>query len=104
MIHKKRVKLVADYQYFQLKALELGIEKLNMKGVDVYKRTFVEIIISVSYFRVPQFRKRFLEIIREKGDIEIPEWRATDEALLDEDLTVEERFASPAISHMFNWQ
>ncbi len=54
-----------------------------MKGVDVYKRNFVEIIMSVSYFRVPDFRDRFLSIILEKSDGDIDEWRNTEGFALD---------------------
>ncbi len=49
-----------------------------MKGVDVYKRSFVEIIISISFFRVPEFREKFLEIILTKSDYIIEEWRNTE--------------------------
>ena len=56
----------------------MGIDKLNMKGVDVYKRSFVEIIISVSYFRVPEFREKFLGIILEKSSAPVEEWRNTE--------------------------
>lgn len=45
--------MAAAYQKMQYKAMNMGVDKLNMKGVDLYKRSFVEIIISVSYFRVP---------------------------------------------------
>ena len=61
----------------------MGVEKLNMKGVDVYKRNFVEIIISISYFRVPEFREKFLGIILEKSNGTIEEWRNTEGFLLD---------------------
>lgn len=61
----------------------MGVEKLNMKGVDVYKRNFVEIIISISYFRVPEFREKFLGIILEKSNGIIEEWRNTEGFLLD---------------------
>ncbi len=61
----------------------MGVEKLNMKGVDVYKRNFVEIIISISYFRVPEFREKFLGIILEKSNSTIEEWRNTEGFLLD---------------------
>lgn len=67
-LFQKKVKVASSYQKFQYKAMEMGIEKLNMKGVDVFKRSFVEIIISISYFRVPEFRDKFLSIILEKGD------------------------------------
>lgn len=56
----------------------MGIEKLNMKGVDVYKRNFVEIIISISFFRVPEFKERLLSIILEKSDGIVDEWRNTE--------------------------
>lgn len=73
-----------------------------MKGVDVYKRNFVEIIISISFFRVPAFREKFLSIILEKSDGIIEEWRNTDFSLdrNQEDL----EFTSPAIMRMFDWR
>lgn len=80
-LFNKKLKVASLYQIFQYEALEMGIDKLNMKGVDVYKRSFVEIIISVSYFRVPEFRERFLNIILEKSDGNIEEWRNTDYSL-----------------------
>ena len=86
--------------------MEMGVEKLNMKGVDVYKRNFVEIIISISYFRVPEFREKFLGIILEKSDGVIEEWRNTEGFVLErlghntEDIA---GFSSPAIMKMFDW-
>lgn len=77
-----------------------------MKGVDVYKRNFVEIIMSVSYFRVPEFRERFLNIILEKSDGLIEEWRNTEGFTLEKhskDNDVHE-FSSPAIMRMFDWK
>lgn len=63
--------------------MEVGIDKLNTKCVDVYKRNFVELIISVSYFRVPEFRQKFLNIILEKSNDKIDEWRNTEGISLD---------------------
>jgi hypothetical protein len=85
--------------------MEIGVEKLNMKGVDVYKRSFVEIIISISYFRVPEFREKFLSIILEKSDGIIEEWRNTEGFVLEKNLNAEDigAFASPAIMKMFDW-
>lgn len=80
----------------------MGIEKLNMKGVDVYKRNFVEIIMSVSYFRVPEFRERFLSIILEKSDGVIEEWRNTEGFTLDYN-NDDAKYATPAIMRMFDW-
>lgn len=80
----------------------MGIEKLNMKGVDVYKRSFVEIIISVSYFRVPEFREKFLSIILEKSNNRIEEWRNTEGMHLEQDK--EDEFHNPSIQRMFDWK
>lgn len=99
------MKVAASYQKFQYKAMEMGVEKLNMKGVDVYKRNFVEIIISISYFRVPEFREKFLSIILEKSDGVIEEWRNTEGFVLERNHNTEDigAFASPAIMKMFDW-
>jgi len=76
-----------------------------MKVVDSYKQNFVESIISISYFRIPQFRRKFLDIILEKGNMVIEEWRATDGITLE--VTPEEDDANennPTISRMFDWK
>ena len=81
----------------------MGIQKLNMKNVDVYRRSFVEIIISISFFRVPEFRERFLSIILEKSDGQVEEWRNTEGFLLEK-VEQENEFTSPAIMRMFDWK
>ena len=73
-----------------------------MKGVDIYKRSFVEIIMSVSYFRVPEFREKFLGMILEKSNGQIEEWRNTEGITLDDDK--DEDFSSAAIMRMFDWK
>ena len=116
----KKRKIASSYQKFQYKALEMGVEKLNMKGVDVYKRSFVEIIISISYFRVPEFREKFLDIILEKSNVTIEEWRNTEGFTLDRskgglggggnpmatgnDSLANGGFATHAIQRMFDWR
>ena len=102
-LQQKKLKAAANYQMFQYQAMELGIDKLNMKGVDVYKRSFVEIIISVSYFRVPEFREKLLSIILEKSDAIIDEWRNTEGFTLEKDHE-ENQYSTPAIMRMFDWK
>ena len=75
----------------------MGIDKLNMKGVDVYKRSVIEIIISVSYFRVPEFREKFLGIILEKSNGIIEEWRNTEGMHLEQDEDISDEFHNPVI-------
>ena len=74
-----------------------------MKGVDVYKRSFVEIIISISYFRVPEFREKFLSIILEKSNGIIEEWRNTEGMSLEDD-DKDDEFHNPSIQRMFDWK
>lgn len=74
-----------------------------MKGVDVYKRNFVEIIISISYFRVPEFREKFLSVLFEKGDSTIEEWRNTEGIDLD-NINEKDGYHNPAIMRMFDWK
>jgi hypothetical protein len=86
-------------------ALETGIEKLNMKAVDIYKRNFVEIIISISFFRVPEFREKFLGIILEKSNGIIEEWRNTEGMSLEDDEQDEDDYKhNKAINRMFDWK
>lgn len=75
-----------------------------MKGVDIYKRSFVEIIISVSYFRVPEFREKFLGMILEKSDDEITEWRNTEGFSLKDDKEDDFYNKNTAIMRMFDWK
>lgn len=100
---KRKIKVAAQYQKFQYKALDMGVSKLNMKGVDVYKRSFVEIIISISYFRVPEFREKFLSIILEKSDGIIEEHRNTEGFTLEKTKD-ENQYITPAIMRMFDWK
>jgi len=79
----------------------MGIEKLNMKIVDIYKRNSVESLISISFFRIPQFREKFLSVILEKGNIVIDEWRNTDGVSL-EDGDVSDN--NPSVMRLFDWK
>lgn len=89
---------------FQYQALDTGIEKLNMKGVDVYKRNFVEIIISISYFRVPEFREKFLNVLLDKSDNVIEEWRNTEGMSLEKDDEKDDDYFNPAMARLFDWK
>ena len=76
-----------------------------MKAVDLYKRNFVEIIISISFFRIPEFREKFLSCVLEKSDYVIEEWRNTDGNSLDGDNNDEDEFHhNPTIMRLFDWK
>lgn len=82
--------------------METGIEKLNMKMVDSYKKSFVETIISIGFFRIPQFREKFLSIILEKSNYVIEEWRNTDGSTLEDE--TEDHEGNPSVNRIFDWK
>ena len=73
------------------------------KGVDNYRRHFIEYIVSVSYFRVPDFRKQLLEAIVIRPLVPIDEWRSSQGVNLDEEEDPDS-FTDVGLAHMFDWQ
>lgn len=57
--------------------LDDAISKFCRKGIESYLKTYVEHILSIAYFRIPKFRKTFLECILKKSNDPIPEWTNT---------------------------
>lgn len=51
-----------------------AVNKFCRKGVEVYLRNYVEKFISIGFFRIPSFRKAFVESILKKSDEKIDEW------------------------------
>ena len=41
-------------------ALDDAISKFERKGVDHYLRNYIETVISMAFFKVPPFKKKFL--------------------------------------------
>ena len=58
--------------------LRYAILKLNLKGVEIYKRNFLETYLALAYFRIPAYRNLFLEKLLIKSDYDIEEWRASE--------------------------
>ena len=79
------------------KALEDALTKFCRKGIEPYLKNFVEQFLSTAYFRIPKFRKVFLECILQKSNEMIPEWTNTNwnlDSVEDED---------SSLSHLINW-
>jgi hypothetical protein len=51
-----------------------AVNKFCRKGVDVYLRNYIEKFISIGFFRLPPFRKMFVESILKKSNDPIEEW------------------------------
>lgn len=65
---KKKLKIGLNYQHFLYQALDKVLSKLNQKGVDSDEKLFVENYCALSYFRIPEFRNRFLECLTENEE------------------------------------
>jgi hypothetical protein len=50
------------------------VNKFCKKGVEVYLRNYIEKFISIGFFRIPSFRKVFIESILKKSNNLIDEW------------------------------
>ena len=57
-----------------LQALEDCLNKFCRKDVDPFLRSYLETVISLSYFRVPVFNQMFIECLEMDIDEKIPEW------------------------------
>lgn len=57
------------------KTLEDAITKFCRKGVELYLRNYIEKFISTALFRIPNFRKIFVETILKKSNNAIEEWK-----------------------------
>ncbi len=64
----KKMKIGLDYQNFIYQALDKVLIKLNQKSVDADEKLFVENFCALSYFRIPEFRNRFLECLTENEE------------------------------------
>lgn len=80
---KDKSRIAGLTQELVYRALEVALTEMNDKTGNVAKRNFVEHVISMAFFRVPEFRAKFLKIISEKGrNDEVPEWRNSEFTLL----------------------
>jgi len=62
-LYANKKALTAAYQKFIFRMLEFGLKLMLKKGVEPFRRSFVCKAITIGYFRVPAFRKIFLESI-----------------------------------------
>jgi hypothetical protein len=44
------------------------LTKFQRKGVEHYLRNYIETVISSAYFKVPDFRDRFIDCLKRKKD------------------------------------
>jgi hypothetical protein len=78
----EKIKVGILFEKMIFTCLEDCLNKFCRKDVEPSVRSYIETVISISFFKVPFFNEMFLECLED--DIEVPEWRGIDWAL-DED-------------------
>jgi hypothetical protein len=87
------------YQKLLYQILDDCMIKFCRKDVEPYLRSYLEICISIAFFRVPRFQSIFLECIQTAGEpVEIPEWRGVNWDL------DEEALSEQGLVKLFDWQ
>lgn len=61
---KVKKALAEDYKYLLYRTLQISIEKISRKSVDIYRQEFIAYDIALSFFRIPEFKELFLELVQ----------------------------------------
>ena len=64
----ERIKIANFYQKLLYTLVDDALSKFCRKGVEVYLRNYVEKFISIGFFRIPSFRKMFIDSILKKSN------------------------------------
>lgn len=68
-------KIAEDYRSMLHQILALAISRMNFKGIDKITQDFVDKILVISWFRIPEFRETFKTLLKKKSYDTIYEWR-----------------------------
>jgi hypothetical protein len=72
------------YMHFLRHSLMLALKQLNVKGADAKLQVFVDTMLVIAYFRLPNFKEKLLQGIKAKKLRPIPEWKDNVFDLLEE--------------------
>ncbi len=115
-VRNEKFKIAIMYQKLLHQTLDDCLTKFTRKDVEPYLRSYLEICISVAFFRVPSFQVIFLNCIKEaEGNmnednepVEISEWRHIDWDLDGDDwggdLTASIISENVGIFKLFDWE
>lgn len=81
------------------KTLEDVLTKFCRRGLEQYLKAYIGNFISIAFFRIPAFRKSFIECILKKSNDDIPEWINSNWSL-----DVNENEEESAITHVYDWE
>ncbi|CAK68692.1 unnamed protein product (macronuclear) [Paramecium tetraurelia] len=91
-----------NYQSFLVNTLRFTLSKLNQKDPSQEARQLYIKYLVISYFRIPEFRAKFLELINKSDDPQLLELRGT-EFIQEDDPTNIDKSTKTNIS-IFDWQ
>lgn len=88
-----KMEVCSDFINFMMKTLQYTLEKLSKKVNDESTKHFIEYFLSVAYFRLPQFRKAFLNCVSKDVNL----------CGIKEDLEHNDILTNPVLS-LIDWQ
>ena len=77
-VNEQKKEVAVRYKTFLQSVLKFVLKKLNVKGSSDELRRFIETFLAMAYFRIPQFRKKYLECLTQKSFGPITDWRSTE--------------------------
>lgn len=100
-IKQEKLRVAQFYQKLLYQTLDDCLNKFCRKDVEPYLRSYLEICISLSFFRVPRFQSIFIECINFKLDHTIPEWKGVNWDIDDESRSIDKH---NGIVKLFDWE
>ncbi|CAD8122112.1 unnamed protein product [Paramecium sonneborni] len=97
-----KIEVGLNYQSFLINTLRYTLSKLNQKDPSYEARKLYIKFLVICYFRIPEFRAKFLELINKPGDPQLSELRGT-EFIQQDDPTNIDKSTKNNIS-IFDWQ
>ncbi|CAD8109935.1 unnamed protein product [Paramecium primaurelia] len=98
----QKIEVCLNYQTFLINTLRYTLSKLNQKDPSYEARKLYIKFLVICYFRIPEFRAKFLELINKPDDPQLSELRGT-EFIQDDDPTNIDKSTKNNIS-IFDWQ
>ncbi|CAD8121154.1 unnamed protein product [Paramecium sonneborni] len=99
---EQKTEVGLNYQSFLVNTLRFTLQKLNQKDPSQQARQLNIKFLVISYFRIPEFRAKFLELINKADDPQLLELRGT-EFIQEDDITNIDKSTKTNIS-IFDWQ
>lgn len=62
----EKEKIAQEFQFFIYSVLQAGIKLLCRYDIDTAMKHFLEVAISACYFRIKEFREKFMDIVQNK--------------------------------------